>query len=61
MSVPKSILIVGGGFGGVNAAKTLAAMHLPETQIRVIDPKDVNFFVSLTGITLFLNVVALER
>lgn len=27
----------------------------------VIDPKDVIFFVSLTGLTLFLNVVALER
>lgn len=27
----------------------------------VIDPKDVIFFLSLTGFTLFLNVVALER
>ncbi len=27
----------------------------------VIDPKDVIFFVSLTGLTLFLTVVALER
>jgi ABC-2 type transport system permease protein len=27
----------------------------------IIDPKDVMFFVSLTGFTLFLNVVALER
>ncbi len=27
----------------------------------IIDPKDVIFFVSLTGLTLFLNVVALER
>jgi len=27
----------------------------------VIDPKDVVFFLSLTGFTLFLNVVALER
>jgi ABC-2 type transport system permease protein len=27
----------------------------------VIDPKDVMFFLSLTGFTLFLNVVALER
>ena len=27
----------------------------------IIDPKDVVFFLSLTGVTLFLNVVALER
>jgi ABC-2 type transport system permease protein len=27
----------------------------------IIDPKDVVFFLSLTGFTLFLNVVALER
>jgi ABC-2 type transport system permease protein len=27
----------------------------------IIDPKDVIFFVSLMGFTLFLNVVALER
>ena len=27
----------------------------------IIDPKDVIFFLSLTGFTLFLNVVALER
>jgi ABC-2 type transport system permease protein len=27
----------------------------------VIDPKDLMFFLSLTGFTLFLNVVALER
>ena len=27
----------------------------------IIDPKDLIFFVSLMGITLFLNVVALER
>lgn len=27
----------------------------------IIDPKDVMFFLSLTGFTLFLNVVALER
>jgi ABC-2 type transport system permease protein len=27
----------------------------------IIDPKDVAFFLSLTGLTLFLNVVALER
>jgi ABC-2 type transport system permease protein len=27
----------------------------------IIDPKDVAFFLSLTGFTLFLNVVALER
>ena len=27
----------------------------------IVDPKDVIFFLSLTGLTLFLNVVALER
>jgi ABC-2 type transport system permease protein len=27
----------------------------------IIDPKDVVFFLSLTGFTLFLNVVTLER
>jgi ABC-2 type transport system permease protein len=27
----------------------------------IIDPKDVIFFLSLTGFTLFLNVVAIER
>ena len=27
----------------------------------IIDPKDVLYFLSLTGFTLFLNVVALER
>lgn len=27
----------------------------------IVDPKDVMFFLSLTGFTLFLNVVALER
>jgi ABC-2 type transport system permease protein len=27
----------------------------------IIDPKDVIFFLSLIGFTLFLNVVALER
>jgi ABC-2 type transport system permease protein len=27
----------------------------------IIDPKDLIFFLSLTGLTLFLNVVALER
>lgn len=27
----------------------------------IVDPKDVVFFLSLTGFTLFLNVVALER
>lgn len=27
----------------------------------IIDPKDIVFFLSLTGLTLFLNVVALER
>jgi ABC-2 type transport system permease protein len=27
----------------------------------IIDPKDIVFFLSLTGFTLFLNVVALER
>jgi ABC-2 type transport system permease protein len=27
----------------------------------IIDPKDIIFFLSLIGFTLFLNVVALER
>jgi ABC-2 type transport system permease protein len=27
----------------------------------IIDPKDLVFFLSLIGFTLFLNVVALER
>ncbi len=27
----------------------------------IVDPKDVIYFLSLTGLTLFLNVVALER
>jgi ABC-2 type transport system permease protein len=27
----------------------------------IVDPKDVMFFLSLMGFTLFLNVVALER
>jgi ABC-2 type transport system permease protein len=27
----------------------------------IIDPKDLMFFLSLIGFTLFLNVVALER
>ena len=27
----------------------------------IVDPKDVIFFLSFTGFTLFLNVVALER
>jgi ABC-2 type transport system permease protein len=27
----------------------------------IVDPKDVVFFLSLTGFTLFLNVIALER
>jgi ABC-2 type transport system permease protein len=27
----------------------------------IVDPKDVIFFLSLTGFTLFLNVLVLER
>jgi ABC-2 type transport system permease protein len=27
----------------------------------IVDPKDIVFFLSLTGFTLFLNVLALER
>jgi ABC-2 type transport system permease protein len=27
----------------------------------IVDPKDVAFFLSLAGFTLFLNVVVLER
>jgi ABC-2 type transport system permease protein len=27
----------------------------------IVDPKDIMYFLSLTGFTLFLNVVALER
>lgn len=37
--MPNSILIVGGGFAGVEAAKTLALLKLPQTTIRLIDPK----------------------
>ncbi|MBT5901412.1 MAG: ABC transporter permease subunit [Opitutaceae bacterium] len=35
--------------------------HFEPFQRGVIDPSDVVFFLSLTGFTLFLNVVALER
>ncbi len=37
--MPESILIVGGGFGGVQAALSLARKKIPDTQIRFIDPK----------------------
>ncbi len=37
--VPTSILIVGGGFGGVSAAKALAKKNLPDVSIRLVDPK----------------------
>ena len=33
----------------------------PESKQGIIDPKDVIFFLSLMGFTLFLNVVVLER
>jgi len=35
--------------------------HFDAFQKGIIDPKDVVFFLSLTGCALFLNVVALER
>lgn len=35
----KSILIIGGGFAGVEAAKTLALLKLPDTTVRLMDPK----------------------
>jgi ABC-2 type transport system permease protein len=35
--------------------------HIDAFTKGIIDPKDVIFFLSLTGFTLFLNVVALER
>ncbi len=34
-----NILIVGGGFGGVQAARALAKKKLPDTTVRLIDPK----------------------
>lgn len=37
--MPHSILIVGGGFAGVEAAKTLATFNLPDTTVRLLDPK----------------------
>lgn len=37
------------------------ATHFNAFTKGIIDPKDVAFFLSLTGFTLFLNVVALER
>jgi ABC-2 type transport system permease protein len=35
--------------------------HFDAFRKGIIDPKDVVFFLSLTGFTLFLNVLALER
>ena len=35
--------------------------HFDALRKGIIDPKDVIFFLSLTGFTLFLNVIALER
>ena len=35
--------------------------HFDAFTMGIIDPKDVVFFLSLTGFTLFLNVVVLER
>ncbi len=35
----QSILIVGGGFAGIEAAKRLAKKNLPDTVIRILDPK----------------------
>lgn len=35
--------------------------HFDAFQKGIVDPKDVVFFLSLMGFTLFLNVVALER
>ena len=35
--------------------------HFDAFTTGVIDPKDIVFFLSLIGLTLFLNVVALER
>jgi len=37
------------------------ATHFDAFRKGIVDPKDVVFFVSLMGFTLFLNVVALER
>ncbi len=37
--MPHSILIVGGGFGGVEAAKTLARSRMQDVSIRLIDAK----------------------
>jgi Kef-type K+ transport system membrane component KefB len=38
-----------------------AGVLVGESVAGIIDPKDVVFFLSLMGFTLFLNVVALER
>ena len=35
--------------------------HFDSFMKGIIDPKDVVFFLSLTGFALFLNVIALER
>ncbi len=37
--MPQSILIVGGGFGGVEAAKTLARSKMRDVTVRLIDAK----------------------
>lgn len=53
------------GFLPVAAADALANFsfitHFDAFMKGIIDPKDVVFFFSLMGLTLFLNVVALER
>ncbi|MSU25023.1 MAG: ABC transporter permease [Opitutus sp.] len=53
------------GFLPIAAADALANFsfitHFDAFTKGVIDPKDVVFFLSLMGFTLFLNVVALER
>ena len=37
--MPSSILIIGGGFGGIQAALSLARKKIPAAGIRLIDPK----------------------
>ncbi len=53
------------GFLPVNVADSIANFsfitHFEAFMKGVVDPKDVLFFLSLIGFTLFLNVVALER
>ena len=39
MTIPTSILILGGGFAGCEAAKKLARARIPDTTIRLMDPK----------------------